>query len=73
MPKINFLVPTRDNPKIYNLTPFEFSAVPMVDSTVLIDAEAYIARNVQYSYNRCRDTVEAITVTLDRLIPRLSR
>jgi len=66
MPKINFLIPEKGNPKIYNLTPFECSAVPTVDSTVLIDAEAYIARNVQYSYNRSRDTVEYVAVTLGR-------
>ena len=63
MPKINFFVPISGKPR--TLEHFRLDCpVPEVDSRIEINGQSYAIKRVDCSYNRSRDTVEYVAVTL---------
>ena len=63
MPKINFFVPVSGKPRTLNHTQLD-CPVPEVDSQIEINGQSYAVAKVDRSYNRSRDTVEYVAVTL---------
>ena len=63
MPKINFFVPVNGKPRTLELIQLD-CPVPEVDSQIEINGQSYAVGRVDRSYNRSRDTVEYVAVTL---------
>jgi hypothetical protein len=68
MPKINFFVPVSGKPRTLELAQLD-CPVPEVDSQIEINGQSYAVAKVDRSYNRCRDTVEYVAVTLRPPVP----